>query len=173
MKTFAYLRMVVTFWFWRVEMLFNFSTVTATQSIAFSVSIKCITFHVIHCRCVIPTFTISALFNARLPRCLRLELLLRWGFASCSTVQQLQLNVPGMFVKVRCAEGRTRIGFRHEQMLVVSSIAHVCCCGWSGATALPSNWLTPEASSLMPCGYHQQRSGDRHTNWCNQIPPWT
>ena len=73
-------------------------------------------------------------FSVPLTSCLRLGLLLQWGFAGYSTVQQIQLIVPGMFVKVRRVLVSTRIGFRHVQMLAANSIAHVCCCGWSGAS---------------------------------------
>jgi hypothetical protein len=65
-------------------------------------------------------------FSVRRSSYLQLGLLLRLGFAGCSTVQQLQLTVPRMFVKVRRAEGRTRIGFRHVQRLAANSIAHGC-----------------------------------------------
>ena len=68
-------------------------------------------------------------FSVPLTSCLRLELRLQWGFAGHSTVQQIQLTVPGMFVMRPRGLGRTRIAVRHVQMLVVSSIAHVCCRG--------------------------------------------
>ena len=67
-----------------------------------------------------------ALFSGLLTSLTLFVLLLRLRSVDCRIVQQLQLIVPGMFVKIRRVRGRTRIGVRHVQMLVVSSKALVC-----------------------------------------------
>jgi len=66
-------------------------------------------------------------FSVLLPRCSRLGLQLRWRFGGYSTVQQLQLIVPGMFVIHPRVRDHIQIVVRHVRRLVGNSKAVAYC----------------------------------------------